>query len=129
YHWLPESVRIFGITTLFVGILFFATWSIRSALPDDVKKLELLTRIQYKFNEKVDTYLEVNKSREERGFLANLVNDEFSPLIADINNYLTLNPGQTKTFIEYYESKLIDEKYYQYFLKNIDHKELEQRRE
>src|SRR5690606_28333481 len=73
YHWLPESIRIFGLASFFVGFLFLTIWMVRSSLPDDIKKLELLTRVQYKFNEKVDPYLEVNKAKENRSFLANLL--------------------------------------------------------
>ncbi len=129
YHWLPESIRIFGLASFFVGFLFLAIWVVRTSLPDDVKKLELLTRIQYKLNERVDNYLEVSKTKEERSFIANVLNDEMAPFISDINEYLTLNPQQTKSFLDYYESKQIEAKYYEYFLKNIDHKVAEQKRD
>lgn len=126
YHWLPEGIRIFGLMSFFVGFLFIAIWVVRSSMPDDVKKLELLTRVQYKFNERIDSYLEVNKSKDERSFVANLMNDELMPLVSDVNAYLTLNPNQERAFTQYYQASKIDEKYYQYFLKNIDHKEKEE---
>jgi predicted PurR-regulated permease PerM len=129
YSWLPEGIRIFGLMAFFVAFLLSSIWLVRSSLPNDVKKLELLTRMQYKFNEKVDTYLDTRKAKDERSFVINLLNDELAPVIGDVNSYLTLNPVQEKAFTEYYESRQIDEKYYNYFLKNIDHKEIEQKRE
>lgn len=129
YHWLPEGIRVFGLISFFVGFLFLSIWVVRSSMPDEVKKLELLTRMQYKFNEKVDSYLEVSKPKDERSFVVNLMNDEVMPLVMDVNNYLTLNAAQQGAFVEFYEKKQIDDKYYQYFLKNIDHKELDDKRE
>ncbi|MES2769249.1 MAG: AI-2E family transporter [Bdellovibrionota bacterium] len=129
YHWLPEGIRVFGLISFFVGFLFLSIWVVRSSMPDEVKKLELLTRMQYKFNEKIDSYLEVNKPKDERSFVVNLLNDEVMPLVVDVNNYLTLNAAQQGAFIEFYEKKLIEDKYYKYFLKNIDHKEMDEKRE
>lgn len=129
YHWLPEGIRVVGLISFFVGFLFLSIWVVRSSMPDDVKKLELLTRMQYKFNERMDSYLDVNKPKDERSFVVNLLNDEVMPLVVDVNNYLTLNAAQQNAFAEYYQKKQIDEKYYQYFLKNIDHKEVEDKRE
>ncbi|MGQ7502617.1 hypothetical protein ACTGU9_10400, partial [Streptococcus suis] len=48
YHWLPEGIRVFGLISFFVGFLFLSIWVVRSSMPDEVKKLELLTRMQYK---------------------------------------------------------------------------------
>jgi predicted PurR-regulated permease PerM len=129
YHWLPESIRIFCLMSFFVGFLFISIWLVRSSIPDEVNKLELLTRMQYKLNERVDKYLEIGKSKDDRSFIVNLMNDEVAPIVHDINNYLTLNPTQQKFFYEYYDQKQIDEKYYQYFLKNIDRKVDEEKRE
>lgn len=129
YHWLPEGIRIFCLMSFFVGFLFASIWLVRSSIPDEVKKLELLTRMQYKFNEKMDSYLETSKAKDERNFVVNLLNEELAPLVIDVNSYLTLNPTQEKAFSEYYENRKIAEKYYGYFLKNIDHKVIEQKRE
>jgi predicted PurR-regulated permease PerM len=125
YHWLPDGIRIFCLISFFVGFLFSATWMIRSSLPDEVKTIELLIRIQYKLNEKVDHYLQAEKPKEERSFSAKILDEQFSPLIADLNSYLALNSTQQKQLQEFYEQKLISEKYYQFFLKNINHKEKE----
>lgn len=129
YHWLPEGIRVFGLISFFVGFLFLSIWVVRSSMPDEVKKLELLTRMQYKFNEKVDIYLEVDKPKDERSFIVNLMNDEVMPLVVDVNEYLTLNASQQAAFIGYYQKKQIEDKYYQYFQKNIDHKEIDEKRE
>ncbi len=129
YHWLHEGVRVSGLAILFVGFLFSAIWLVRSSLPSDAKKLELLTRVQYKLNEKTDTYFQVDKPKEERGVIAKVLHKELSPVIKDINNYLTLTQSQQQSLQEFYSRGQLKEQYYQFYLKNIDHKILEEQRE
>lgn len=129
YPWLHEGVRVFGLVVFFVGFLFSSIWMIRSSIPDDVKKIELMTRVQYKFNERIDTYLQVDRPKEDRGLVAKTLGEELAPFVKDINSYLTLSSTQQKILQESYSNGKFAEKYYQFFLKNIDHNVIEDDRE
>ncbi len=121
YHWLPESIRITFLTCTFLGFLLSATWLVRENIPTEKEQLEILTRVQYKLNQKVDDFLELKKEEKERSFFTKVIAQEVMPLVEDVQNYLKLNDAQKEKFIEFYKKDLVSETYYQYFLENIQH--------
>lgn len=121
YHWLPESIRITFLTCTFLGFLLSTTWLVRENIPTEKEQLEILTRIQYKLNQKVDEFLELKVEEKERSFLTKVIAQEALPLVDDVKNYIKLNDSQKEKFIEFYKKNLVSDTYYQYFLENIQH--------
>ncbi len=121
YHWLPETLRLGFLISVFLGFLLVSTWTIRQNLPNEKEQLEILTRVQFKLNEKVDDFFELKVNKEDRSFWARLVAAEALPLAEDLKKYVKLNETQRLKFLDYYNNKQVSEKYYQYFLKNIEH--------
>ncbi len=121
---LPESLRAPVILVLIFSGLIFLGLQIRSSIPDESGQLELMVRLQFKVNEKYEHLMQIDPETGKGNFLHSLVERDLTPLIESLNQILTLDLQQQKTFLEHLQNAEMDPKraelYLSFFQTNLE---------
>ncbi len=118
---IPEGLSVVLLLSLFCYGLFNAYIFIKSQIPDENQKIELMVRVQYKFNEKYNSLMGLDNDKAHGNFIHSLLKNEITPFIDTVNKWLELNKQQQSLFISNYNNTTpaeIKRKYFSYFLHN-----------
>lgn len=120
YRWLPNSLRLAIIFSLILGVLFGGAVFVKSNVPSEKEKLELLVRMKFKMNEKFDKIMGIDSATGRGNYLYELMADDIAPVRVQLSNILSLSPEQSLAFEQYHQglkgNERVTEKYYEYFL-------------
>lgn len=122
--------NIWSIVLLFAGfflIIMLLTFQLQSVIPDQKGKLELRVRVQYKLNQEYNEFMGL--AQEGKGnFFYEMFGGEIQPFMDRLNNMIMLGPEERREFVRLYAlvygTKLVDQKYFEYFLRNVDEDKL-----
>ncbi|MBK9039254.1 MAG: AI-2E family transporter [Bdellovibrionales bacterium] len=122
YRWLPNSLRLAIIFSLILGVLFGGALFVKSNIPSEKEKLELLVRMKFKMNEKFDKIMGIDSVTGRGNYLYEMMADDIDPVRVQLSNILSLSPEQSLAFEQYHQGlkghERVSEKYYEYFLAN-----------
>lgn len=122
YRWLPNSLRLPIIFSLILGVLFGGAFFVKSNIPSEKEKLELLVRMKFKLNEKFDKIMGIDPVTGRGNYLYEMMADDIAPVRVQLINILSLSPEQALAFEQYHQGlngqERVSEKYYEYFLAN-----------
>lgn len=122
YRWLPNSLRLTIIFSLILGVLFGGAFFVKSNIPSEKEKLELLVRMKFKLNEKFDKIMGIDPVTGRGNYLYEMMADDIAPVRVQLSNILSLSSEQSLAFEQYHQGlkghERVSEKYYEYFLAN-----------
>jgi predicted PurR-regulated permease PerM len=122
YRWLPNSLRLAIIFSLILGVLFGGAFFVKSNIPSEKEKLELLVRMKFKMNEKFDKIMGIDPVTGRGNYLYEMMADDIAPVRVQLSNILSLSSEQSLAFEQYHQGlnghERVPEKYYEYFLAN-----------
>lgn len=116
-RWLPHEARVFiafGIAGLLVTA---AIIKVKELIPDEKQKLELRVRLKYKLNERYRQFF------ASANPVVAQVQKEVTPVMAQINDWLTLSDAEQDLFKKYrrgyHGESPISDRYYDYFKQTL----------
>ncbi|MBK8203291.1 MAG: AI-2E family transporter [Bdellovibrionales bacterium] len=122
YRWLPNSLRLAIIFSLILGVLFGGAFFVKSNIPSEKEKLELLVRMKFKMNEKFDKIMGIDPVTGRGNYLYEMMADDIGPVRVQLSNILSLSSEQSLAFEQYHQGlnghERVPQKYYEYFLAN-----------
>lgn len=98
YSWLPEPIRIFFLITVIVGSIFYITRSIKNHIPTEKQQLILQVRLQYKINEKLQSFMNIDPDTGKGNFIYELTKQELNPFMKNLNKIFALDAEQMTNF-------------------------------
>lgn len=112
---------LFGVFSL-AGIIIAN--QVGSIIPGERDRLVLQTRFQFKLNEKYRNFMGLEKPGDAGNMVYKYFGTDFDRFMGSINSYLSLSDEESALFLKYYEGyrnqPVIEDRYYDYFLKNRD---------
>ena len=122
---LSHGLSILSLFFIFFVVIMGVTQQVQDLIPDDKGKLELRVRIQYKMDQKFKEFMGLNQPSDQKqgNMFYQLFGNEIQPSFNKLINTIMLDPHERILF-EYFpiasEDEVgIDEKYYDYYIKNI----------
>ncbi|MDT8447604.1 MAG: AI-2E family transporter [bacterium] len=119
--------NLWSIVLLFAGfflVILLATMQLKSVIPDQKGKLELRVRIQYKLTEQYNDLMGL-KNGAKGNLVFEMFGGEVQPFMDKLNNMIMLSPDERRDFVRLYVyaygNQMVDQKYFEYFLRNVDH--------
>ncbi len=120
---LPEALRAPVILILIFSSLIFMGLQVRNSIPDESGKLELMVRLHYKINERYESLMQIDPTTGKGNFLHGMFARELTPFLSSMNQLLSLDVQQQKTFLEHLEQDSMSparaELYLMYFQANL----------
>jgi predicted PurR-regulated permease PerM len=86
---LPNGLALLILLGGFVGGIVLVTEQVKEIIPDEIGKLVLRVRIQYKLTERYEWI-----RGEDSGFISDIIAREFEPIFAELIGVLSLNPRE-----------------------------------
>jgi len=126
YSWLPNGIRVIFLFAIFTASLLVGIKFVKDNIPDEKEKLEIIVRFKYKFNEKFNSLMGIDRSTGKGNVVYNLIAQDINPLRTSLNQYLELSPEQKEAFVSFRQRDVdpISEKYFQYFLADLKNHEV-----
>lgn len=119
--------RIAGILLLFASFslaVMIIVNQVGSIIPQEREQLILKTRFQYKLNEHYQNIMGLERPEEPGNMVYRYFSTDFDRFLDSINSFLRLSDEDRIKFMKYHEGYKnqppIPDRYYQYYLKNIE---------
>jgi predicted PurR-regulated permease PerM len=118
----PAGILIlFG--AFFLAIIVIAN-QVRTIIPDEREQIILRTSFQYKLNERYQNFMGIGKPEDKGNIIYKYFGKDFDRFMESINAVLRLNKDERVLFRKYREGyqnqSLINDQYFEYFLKNTE---------
>ncbi len=112
-----------GVLLCFVGVVVYGSIAlIRSSLPNESEKLQLKVRLQYRLNERYQSWMGLADGKAGN-LIYKTLGKEFDELKQKAVEYVRLNDEERQQFLYFHEEggdeNRIGEKYYNYYLANL----------
>lgn len=121
---VPRAAGILLLFGLFLLAGVVIAKQVGAIIPGERDRLVLQTRFQYKLNEKYRNFMGLEAQGDKGNMVYTYFGADFDRFMENINSYLSLSEEDSALFLRYcegYRGKApIEEKYYDYFLKNRD---------
>ena len=109
---------------MIVSVIYVSVTLIKASLPNEKEQLELIVRLQYRINLRYQEWLEIDSETGKGNFIYNYIGDELNPVLDQVNEFLSLDSEQRRLFMLYRKGYMgeepISDKYYQYFLSDLN---------
>lgn len=119
---LPDALALLILLGAFVLGIMLVTDRVKHIIPDEMGKIMLRVRVQYKIHEKYQDIV-----GDEKNFITQSVAKEIDPVFNDFVDILSLNPSERNKMMRHYqENKGRDqllERYFQYYQDNLARQE------
>jgi len=120
---LSNVVSILLLFGWFFIVIVLLTKQVQSIIPDELGKLELRVRVQYKLALQYNEIMGITEEEKNGNLLNEMIGGELQPFMKKLNDLVMLTSDERTQFVRLYMGRYgaewMDQKYFEYFLKNV----------
>jgi len=120
---LSNIVSILLLFGWFFIVIVLLTKQVQSIIPDELGKLELRVRVQYKLGLQYNDLMGITDAEKKGNLVNEMIGGELQPFMKKLNDLVMLGPDERTHFVRLYMSRYgsewMDQKYFEYFRQNV----------